>query len=282
MCRLLIILSRKSDECIPYCRLKNVLWFEEHALFKQCYKPPYTPGDEGNPNNHHLNLDGYGIGYFIDGVSCSYHSTYMSWNDVQFQQMLRYIKTCIFLGHIRSIETFIDDPMHIFSLVHQFNCHPFIHKRWMFAHNGDVSPYSTGIGRKKIICHISDDLIIRVKGTTDSEHLFYLILTELLKEEGISDEEVGNAVVRTMKFLISLGGISIINFMLTDGNRCFVLRYSTDKSISPPSMYWTSNDKEIVVVSEPIDRTSKWTIVKPSVLHVARMDDDNLIPILSL
>jgi len=54
------------------------------------------------------------------------------------------------------------------------NTHPFGHGRWSFAHNGTV-PYFDTI-REELLAALGPDRRAAIHGSTDSEHLFHLIL----------------------------------------------------------------------------------------------------------
>ena len=111
MCRFTIVLN---DKCFQLQEIKDMLWFLEHSIFKQCYKEPYTPNEDFNSRNHHINLDGFGIGYFAhDYVDKKYHpiiykNVFPSWNDCNLMQMLPSIKTQCMMIHLRAVAPIVN------------------------------------------------------------------------------------------------------------------------------------------------------------------------------
>ena len=55
------------------------------------------------------------------------------------------------------------------------NTHPFHNGRWIFAHNGTVPNFD--LVRDKMLPEIDHFYRDEIRGTTDSEHVFYYILT---------------------------------------------------------------------------------------------------------
>jgi len=267
MCRLFII-KKKIYININY--ITNLLWFYENSIFKQSYKNPYTPYDDNNPRNHIINLDGYGIGFFIDSIPKKYTNIIPSWNDKNLFQILPYIKTKILLTHIRAVDPLVQTNFKYLGNnsnipVHIYNCHPFIYKKIMFCHNGYLQCFSEGNKRKKIINKIKDNLILEILGNTDSEYLFYLILSyyEIYKN-------MIKSIIKTFKFLNTLGGTISINLIITDGINIFSTRYINDKNSNPPSLYYKKKKDEIIISSEPLEKNnSEWIYVKKNkLIHI--------------
>ena len=66
------------------------------------------------------------------------------------------------------------------------NSHPFQFGSWVFAHNGNLKNYHLHL--EKLKSHIHPEYLKYILGTTDSEVIFYLLLS-VLKENHISDLE---------------------------------------------------------------------------------------------
>ncbi len=62
------------------------------------------------------------------------------------------------------------------------NTHPFVHGTWAFAHHGAVENFQTI--RRELTGEMTPELRRAVKGTTDSEHIFYLFLSYLKRSAG--------------------------------------------------------------------------------------------------
>lgn len=260
MCRLAIIIN-KNNINIEY--LTKLLWFYEHSIFKQCYKEPYTPYDDNNPRNHKINLDGFGIGFFADNIPKKYTNIIPSWNDTNLFQIIPYIKTKVLLTHIRAVDSLSESNFKYLgnksnTPVHLYNCHPFIYKNWMFCHNGFIECFYKGSCRKKIINKIKNHLLLEILGTTDSEYIFYLI---------ISYYEIYNdmikSIINCIKFLNKFSGIITVNLIITDGINTYATRYVNSNNDKPPSLYYIKKNDEIILSSEPLEKNNtEWILVK--------------------
>lgn len=271
MCRICIII-KKTNINIDY--LTKLLWFSEHSIFKQCYKNPYTPFDINNPRNHKINLDGYGIGFFAKDIPKKYTNIIPSWNDNNLFQIIPYIKTKILLTHIRAVDSLTERTFKYLgnkgnTPVHLYNCHPFIYNKWMFCHNGFISSFYNGTYRKKIINKIKDELLLHILGTTDSEYLFYLIISyfqifnDMLK-----------SIISSIKFLNKFPGIITINLIITDKSNTYITRYINKKDETPPSLYFLKKKDEIIFSSEPLEKNNpQWTLIeKNKILNINNFD----------
>ena len=273
MCRFTIILNNK---CLPLQEIKGILWFMEHSIFKQCYKEPYTPDEDFNTRNHQINLDGFGIGYFPHTAShpTIYRNIFPSWNDCNLMQMLPCIKTQCMMVHIRAVAPIVNSSKFAKNMqapVHTYNCHPFEHDGYMFCHNGLFESFYEGNLRKIIINRISDDLLLRAKGTTDSEYLFFLLLT-LIKET--NNYDVHTAINLLIEFINSLSTTNVcsLNIALADENNVYITRYINNDE-NPPSLYISTECFDsIVVSSEPLIKNNcDWKLVeKNQLIHIEK------------
>ncbi len=256
MCRFSIILSK--NENLSLKDIEDNLWFGSNSIFKQCYKDVYAPNDDNNIRNHKINLDGYGIGFYNHGIPKTYKNIYPSWNDSNLRNMVSIINTNLVMAHIRATNKCIsfDDEKTFTSQinypVHVYNCHPFTYKQWMFCHNGYIPEFDNGKSRKKIINRISDDLIVSITGNTDSEYIFYLIITFINEGFGVS-----NSIRETIKFINNLNADSTfsMNILLTNGSNIYATRYINHyDNHKPPSLYICNNNDHITISSEPLNK----------------------------
>ncbi len=108
---------------------------------------------------------------------------------IDWVQLVGDIKTDCAIGHARS------------ATVGDFrteNTHPFRFRRWMFAHTGTVPGFD--IMRNDLRAKLPELLSLSVRGETDSEHMFYLVLS-MLYARGLLDVEdpPHDAVIESMK-----------------------------------------------------------------------------------
>jgi len=251
-----------------------MLWGESHAFFKQCYKMPFLPFDEDNDHNPPINLDGFGIGFLNKNKFESYTNIIPAWNDKNFKLILNLIESPFFLAHIRATCR-LNTLKQRFTPVHCYNCHPFLYENTMFCCNGIIQSFSDGVLKKKWICDIDDKLLVEIKGTTDSEYLFYLLLSYMKSRDTIL------AIEDALKFLNSLDEklVICINFVLIQDKMPYIVRYMNKKNQKPPSLYLKQDilSNEFIVSSEPLNNESKideWKLIEKNT--VTYINNNNL------
>lgn len=183
------------------------------------------------------NGDGFGLGWYVPDISdcpALFTSIAPAWNDNNLLHLTAKIKSPNFFAHVRAASS---------GGVTQFNCHPFIHGKWMLMHNGEINDF---IAVKRHMCHLLDDDVYNwVKGASDSEHFFGLLI-QLAKGRDLSRillvadllEEAFEQVA-TLQQQFCKPGPSFFNICLTDGKRLIATRYCTDKTLTPESMHYS-------------------------------------------
>jgi len=204
--------------------------------------------------------DGWGIGYVLGD------DAYVVKSDRSAHDCQRFARTCerltshTFVVHVRKATVGSVDPL---------NAHPFRFGRWLFAHNGTVDDFEGH--RDWFLEQIDPDLRAHVMGDTDSEHLFFVLLTAL-RRAGIArasrdgDATLVGRTVRTVlqsldRAAIERGGHRpLLNVLLTDG-RVFVahragmpLFLSTQKHHCPDALTCPAADKVCLLAQRPGDR----------------------------
>jgi predicted glutamine amidotransferase len=137
------------------------------------------------------------------------------------------------------------------------NCHPFQAGRLLFCHNGRIGSFSNM--RRAVMARMSDEAFAHVRGTTDSERIFGLILTYLgTDKQGTMSplhqtKPFGHKrlvvamkmVLREIEILLEEHGLNgpenftTLNFSLTDGDTMAVCRYCDKSPAVPPlSLYF--------------------------------------------
>ncbi|UAJ77787.1 class II glutamine amidotransferase [Leifsonia sp. ZF2019] len=210
-----------------------------------------------------VNGDGFGFGWYPEGstagsVPALFHSIEPAWHDENLRELTESITSPLFFGHVRAAS---GPP------IQRTNCHPFRHANWMFMHNGFLDGF-TSI-KRDLTFSVDESLYPSIRGTTDSEVLFYLALTL-----GLQEDPVG-AMGRAIRRVEDLGKAKGIAFpvqgtiALSDGATLWAFRYSTSHrsrtlfhSVAIPAlreMYPEADrlhqfgDTAKVVVSEPLN-----------------------------
>ncbi len=235
MCRLLGYLGSSIQ-------LDRILIKPEHSLIVQSYQPrEMTAGL--------LNADGFGIGWYHpeeQNPPYIYRNVLPIWNDANLPQIGRYIQSNCFLGYVRSATSNLS--------VDIINCQPFAQQNLLFVHNGYIDDFRKTLYRP-IRNNLSDFAYQRIEGTTDSEHIFALIVNELEKSDRLSLQQ---ALSNTIIHLAKLSQPDEINFsaniVLSNGKELAACRYS-NREESPTLYYIKDNSlysEAVIVASEPM------------------------------
>jgi predicted glutamine amidotransferase len=105
------------------------------------------------------------------------------------------------------------------------NSHPFVHGRWIFAHNGTLEEFAAR--KRPLLDAIPDDLRQSIRGGTDSEVIFLFWLSQLRASTGCLDKlvDVGTITTTFQQTIKRLDGwfpahhgkASKFNFVATNG-----------------------------------------------------------------
>ncbi|KTD66883.1 MULTISPECIES: class II glutamine amidotransferase [Legionella] len=182
------------------------------------------------------NGDGFGVGWYVPKISPNpavFLSIFPAWNDENLLHLTNKIESHLFFAHVRAAST---------GGVSHLNCHPFIHKNWMFMHNGQIHDFSSI--KRHLRNLLGDEIYNWIRGETDSEHIFALFL-ELSKAKDLNKlSDVAQILLDTFKTIQNLinqfgtQGPSYYNICLTDGKRIVASRYCTEKVTEPESLHY--------------------------------------------
>ncbi|MFJ8628423.1 class II glutamine amidotransferase [Kitasatospora sp. NPDC093550] len=258
-------------------RLTDVLYTPVHSIIDQSL--------HSRLGAETTNGDGFGIGWY-DGTDTPgvFHSTEPAWNDTNLREVAAHTTSPLFFAHIRAA---------IGSAVQQSNCHPFRYRRWLWMHNGFIDGLDDV--KRELAFEIDPALWLNVKGTTDTELMFYLALTY-----GLEDDPPG-AVARMIGFVEARGREHGHQFPFqgtiatSDGDSLWAFRYSSVGRSR--SLYFNRRvpqlremypdravlreaaDRTRLVVSEPIgDLPGAWVEVPEATYAVVGQDREELIP----
>lgn len=125
-----------------------------------------------------IHSDGWGVAYYIYGAPHLVKSEEAAINDVLFKKVSGIVSSQTVLAHIRKATT---------GNLNILNTHPFQYGHWVFAHNGNIKNFSQY--RDKILQFIRKDLRCFILGETDSEIIFYHLLSRLNDDVCLSTKE---------------------------------------------------------------------------------------------
>lgn len=228
MCRLLAYLG----EPIQGDRL---LLEPVHSLEVQSYQPKEMTAGL-------LNADGFGIGWYHpikDDFPYTYKNLLPIWSDLNLPQISRSFDSHCVLAYVRSATPGLS--------VDLGNCQPFTEQKMMFIHNGYINNFRQTLYRP-IRSQLKDELYQKIHGTTDSEHLFALILNQ-------DQDSLENAIVMALKQLTILADRHKTHFsaniVISDGKQLWATRYAHNAPV--PTLYFLKELGGITLASEPLD-----------------------------
>lgn len=246
-----MISGRLLDSPLPMCRL-----FGQHAHpgFDPC--EPLCSAENALRFQSHKHPHGWGIGWYRDGVPQRRIGLLAAHHDETFVAAARALSSGVVVAHVRdaSIGRVIEE-----------NTHPFVHGRWLFAHNGTLARFKRVKSvRDALLAEIDPDLRPHVRGETDSERCFYVFLSRLRARgplDGASLDGVRRALAEMTETVARIADAgaekpSSMNFLVSDGRIVAACRRGRTLHLSLDG----GTRHAFVVASEPIGR-SPWEAV---------------------
>jgi len=215
--------------------------------------------------------DGWGIGYYDGETPRVVRSPTAARESPEYDTAARQIHSPIVLAHVRQAS--------VGSRLME-NAHPFQYGRWLFMHNGTVTGFAEI--RERVLAETDADLRENIQGTTDSEHVFYWLLSRLRRAGETAEgpakslDCLTRVIAEAIPVLDSLSQgtnpsePARLNFAITDGVSLVVSRFKHNlhwRLLSPAGegdpdadAAESSERRAVLVASEPIgDET--WAVV---------------------
>lgn len=296
MCRILTYLGKPIV-------VEELLYKPDNSFIKQSYNPKYM--------SQLLNLAGFGMAAW-DGLSHNpelpyiYKTPQLPFYDGNLRNLASKITPYCLLAHLRGVS------YHDRQVVSNQNVHPFIFSgsNVVLAHNGSLSNFD--VMRYDLLEYINPEYRKNIHGTTDSEWIYSIFLSQLPDaKENYPNEDIIKAVIETLKILqrtrqkrnITIN--SPVNLFITDGKFIAATRFVLDYGWPDPegltsthsgyhSLWYTYGDnygfydnaykmkgsnakKSIIIASEPLtEDTTTWLEVPEYTLMIARYDEDEI------
>ena len=225
-----------------------------------------------------LNGDGFGIGWYVADVNyepVTFVSINPAWSNRNLRNLAPKIRTECFIAHVRAASV---------GEVSESNCHPFQYKNLLMMHNGGVENFS--LIKRQIREPLSDEFYNWIKGQTDSEHIFALLLHYLFKEtSSVTPESVIHAFEKTFDHLnrlmkqFGIHEAAYLNMVVTNGLFVVGTRYVSDPSEKALTLYHSEatyyavengvsqmtdsagGNQAVLVVSEKLSDEKDWTLI---------------------
>jgi glutamine amidotransferase len=268
--------------------LDNLLYQPDSALVKQSFMPKML---------HMLNLAGFGLRAW-DRTSpeparpYSYTSTSLPVFDRNLKALAEKIRPTCVLAHVRGVSYSTEVEISLQN-VHPFQ---FPGTRLALAHNGDLA--RIGEMKPHLLEHIRPEIVPLIRGTTDSEWIYALIVSQLADpgaaagaDDLVRAVDAAFAVIRRARARLGIATSSSVNLFITTGDQLAAVRYCFDfgcyrtedpakvheANLSFLSLWYTSGSEygrhdgewkmiggadtadSIMIASEPLTRdTSTW------------------------
>ncbi len=218
MCRALLYLGQPV-------LLDNLLFQPDSALVRQSYMPKML---------HMLNLAGFGMRAWDAGshdaaAPFSYASDSLPVFDRNLKNLAAKVAAECVLAHVRGVaySTQVEISLQ--------NVHPFQFPGvpLALAHNGDLARFAEL--RPRLAAHVRPELARSIRGTTDSEWIYALVVSQL--EDPYSPptgaalvEAVARAlrIIREERAHLGIDVSSSVNLFVTDGRQVAAARYCFD------------------------------------------------------
>ena len=241
--------------------MENLLFDTDNSLVRQSYSPRMM--------NTFLNLAGFGLKAW-DPTSLRPEDpfTYRSTTLPSFDRNLRFISsklapTCM-VAHVRGVTYSAE------AVVADTNLHPFHFggTRVVLAHNGHLRQFARM--RYALVKHVRPELAERIEGTTDSEWIYALVLSQLDDPFGVPEtRELADAtagalrVLRDVRAAHGIDTSSPVNLCISTGEAVVATRLSFDYGWYPPEDEMLETDLPFVslwyaIGGEYTERDGEW------------------------
>ena len=228
MCRFVAYLG-------PPLTLEALVLQPPHSLLRQSWAPRHQ-------GRGLLNADGFGVGWYDPRQRpepARYRTARPLWADRSFASFAGLVSSPAVMAAVRSATP----P----SPVEESGSPPFTAGPWLFAHNGAVDGFHSGLG-PGLRRLVSDARALVIEGASDSEVLFALVLDRL--DAGARPAEALVDVVA----LVLERATARLNLVLTDGQEVAATAVGN-------SLFLREDPASVVVASEPFDDEPRWAPV---------------------
>jgi predicted glutamine amidotransferase len=130
-------------------------------------------------------FDAWGLGFYQGEEVLLQRRPKPPAEPVDFYALTRDLRTDVIVGHVRAGT--IGQPKNE-------NTHPFRFRSWLFAHHGTIPNFEQH--KQELLGEVPDFLQRNIRGQTDSEHLFHMMLAFLHGETKLDDPNVSISLVR--------------------------------------------------------------------------------------
>ena len=189
------------------------------------------------------NGDGFGIAWYGERETPGlYRDILPAWSDCNLKSLARQIRSPLFLAHVRAATS---------GATRRDNCHPFVHGRWAFMHNGQIDQFERL--RRPLENMLPDELFARRYGSTDSELIFLLAVHFGLDSEPLAAIRSALTFIERLAVHFEIKPDIRFTSAFSDGENLYAIRYGTGGVA--PTLYAAPKGAAggYCLVSEPLD-----------------------------
>ncbi|MBW3581977.1 MAG: ergothioneine biosynthesis protein EgtC [Euryarchaeota archaeon] len=200
--------------------------------------------------------DGFGAGWMPvpDGDIATGPALYTSvlpvWADRSFRSVAARVRSGLVVANVRNATEA--------GTTDHANVHPFTHEDYLFSHNGFIEDFATTM-RRTLRARLSDAHYAGLRGMTESETLFRLLMTRIDEGRGLVDA-LTTTLEETIALADGLGKEAQLNLIVSDGRHVVATRMSNRDESN--SLYVASDTARFpdghLVASEPLDDDLGW------------------------
>ena len=218
MCRALLYLGQPV-------LLDNLLYQPDSALIRQSTMPRML---------HLLNLAGFGMRAWDPASNdperaYAYYSQSLPVFDRNLQNLAQKIRPSCVLAHVRGV-AYTSRVEISLQNVHPFH---FADVPLVMAHNGDLADFARM--KPLLLAHIKPEFAAQVHGTTDSEWIYALLLSQFKEiKTNFGESEIFSAIsdtlgiIREARAKLGIALSSSVNLFFANGTQLAALRYCFD------------------------------------------------------
>lgn len=232
----------------PSVSLESLLLAPEHSLLHQSYRPRHQ-------THGVVNADGFGCGWFDRSIRpepAVYRRDKPIWSDTSFFSLAPLIRSSAVVASVRDATTG--------SATEEASTLPFAEGSWLYAHNGKLDGFfgDAGLEVREMLSKMRRN---RIRGTSDSEILFGLIMDNL-DVMGDPAKAIASVIDRCREIS---GGT--FNFIVHDGSAITATAAGESLFVLEGSGRFPDG---VVVASEPFDDDPAWRRVPDeSLVHAS-------------
>lgn len=166
--------------------------------------------------------DGWGVAYYLADAPHIVKSVQTAINDNLFTRVSGIVSSQTVIAHLRKATV---------GQLSIINTHPFQYGKWVFAHNGNLKNFDQL--RPQLVAMIDPDLQRYVLGTTDSEVIFFILMSKMRRisdvhSDALKVEDVAQAAATCVRDICAVVGEycrdddgdrenTFLSFLLTNG-----------------------------------------------------------------